>query len=358
MMPEMSGTELCAALKGDPETQSIPVVLVTSKAESEMKIEGLELGADDYVTKPFHPRELLVRVRGLVKVRSLQAQLAARNERLAEALEELKTTQVALVHHERLAAVGELAAGIAHEVNNPVNFALNAVRTLQSEVEELQEVLIRTAKLDWDNSEALAFQVEELQALVADLGTADLPETVRELTGIIAEGLSRTAHLVGDLRDFAAPGSGQRVRVDVGQGIRSTIALLRKFFTDRNAQVEVDLPETLPPIEGDPAALNQVFLNLLKNAAEAFSEGGGRICVEAAHAEGWLSLRFADDGPGLTGEVRERLFEPFFTTREAGEGTGLGLSISRQIVEAHAGTLEVESEPGAGATFTVRLPCQ
>ncbi|MGH0036451.1 MAG: ATP-binding protein [Myxococcota bacterium] len=356
MMPEMSGTELCAALKNDPETHSIPVVLVTSKAESEMKIEGLELGADDYVTKPFHPRELLVRVRGLVRVRALQAQLAARNEQLSAALDDLKTAQVAMVHNERLAAVGELAAGIAHEVNNPVNFALNAVRTLKTEVDELQDVLVRTAKLDWDNADALAFQIEELQALMQDLHASELPDTVRELTGIIAEGLERTASLVGDLRDFAAPGGGQRARVDIAKGIESTVSLLRKYFQDRGAHIELALADALPPTQGDPGALNQVFLNLLKNAAEVFPEGGGSIQVRASGEDGWVRVDVCDDGPGIPDEVMPRLFEPFFTTKDAGEGTGLGLSISRQIIEAHGGTLEASSEPGEGATFTVRLP--
>jgi DNA-binding response OmpR family regulator len=133
MMPEMSGTELCAAIKSDPALASVPVVLVTSKAEREMKIQGLEYGADDYVTKPFHPRELLARVRSLVRLRQAQQQLAERNALLESTNEELQTTMdelkeagAQLVHAERLAAVGELAAGVAHEINNPVNFAMNA----------------------------------------------------------------------------------------------------------------------------------------------------------------------------------------------------------------------------------------
>jgi len=356
MMPEMSGTELCAAVKGEPSLSGIPVVLVTSKAEREMKIEGLEGGADDYVTKPFHPRELLARVRSLVRLRGLQEELAARNAELERALEELRQAEVRIIQGQRLAAVGELAAGVAHEVNNPVNFALNAVRALREQVEALREVAEQTARLDWEMPEKLAYQVEELQDLVARAGGEELPSTLQELTTIVAEGLERTARLVGDLRDFAAPGRRQHAPVDVRRGLLSTVQLVRKQLAEKGAELVVRVPEALPPVEGDPGALNQVFLNLLKNAAEALPEGGGRIVLEAsAEAEG-LRVRVADSGPGVPEAARERLFEPFFTTKEAGLGTGLGLSISRQIAEAHGGALELLPAEGEGATFALWLP--
>ncbi len=359
MMPEMSGTELCRALKANPETSAVPVVLVTSKAEGEMKVEGLELGADDYVTKPFHPRELMARVRSLVTQRCLRRELALRNEELEAALAELEQAQVQLVQSERLAAVGELAAGIAHEVNNPVNFALNAVRAMKASVGELQELGQRLSAVDWQDEAKWRGQLQELQRLEQELGVAEATETLGELAGIIKEGLTRTHSLVADLRDFAAPGArGEWARVDVAKGLQSTAHLLKHVLKDRQAELQLELPPGLPPVQGDPGALNQVFLNLIKNAAESLADRGGSVRVDASVHDGTLRVRVQDDGAGMSPEVQRRLFEPFFTTKDGGRGTGLGLSICKQIVEGHRGRLEVASVAGEGTTMTVVLPVE
>jgi signal transduction histidine kinase len=358
MMPEMSGIELCKAIKDNVETQAIPVVLVTSKAEREMKIEGLERGADDYVTKPFHPRELLARVRSLVRVRGLQKILADRNETLERALRELKQAEVQLVQSERFAAVGELAAGIAHEVNNPVNFALNAARAMDATVKELRDLANRVTSLDFGHTEQLAREVEELRAEQRSGRADELAATLVELAEIVSDGLKRTHSLVRDLRDFTAVSqSHERVAgCDLGNALRSTIQLLKYGLKERNASVELDVEDGVPTFCGDLGALNQVFLNLIKNAAEAFPPGGGSIRVSLCCDGDALVVTVADDGPGIPEDAMPLLFEPFFTTKAAGEGTGLGLSISRKIVVAHGGELEVSSEVGRGTRFSVRLP--
>jgi signal transduction histidine kinase len=359
MMPEMSGTELCRELKSRPETSAVPVVLVTSKAEGEMKVEGLELGADDYVTKPFHPRELMARVRSLVLQRCLRLELAERNAELETALSGLEQAQVQLVQSERLAAVGELAAGIAHEVNNPVNFALNAVRAMKASLAEMQELSNLVASIDWSDETKRAAQMQELEQLQQELGVGELTDTLSELSGIIGEGLTRTHSLVGDLRDFAAPGArGIHGSVDVGKGLASTAHLLKHQLRDTNAELQLDVPADLPDVQGDSGALNQVFLNLIKNAAESLAGGGGSIGVEASVDAGIVRVRVRDDGAGMSPDVQRRLFEPFFTTKAGGHGTGLGLSICKQIVGAHGGTLEVESTEGEGTCMTVALPVE
>jgi signal transduction histidine kinase len=365
MMPEMSGTDLCRALKSDPETANIPVVLVTSKAEREMKVMGLELGADDYVTKPFHPRELLARVRSLVRLHRLQAQLAERNRALEEAndelahtLEDLKAAEVQLVQSERLAAVGELAAGVAHEVNNPVNFALNAVRMLKSHVEGLAQAVLRIRSSDLQDPSGSRGQAAELEGRQSELETAQLAQEVVELVQIATEGLERTQRLVGDLKDFADPQRVAHSRIDLARCLRSTLQLLGHSLQRAGVSVDLQIESNLPQVRGHASALSQVFLNLLKNAGEALETRGGRIALEARREGGSVLVEIRDDGPGVPPEVRSRLFEPFVSTKDAGRGTGLGLSISRRIVTEHGGTLELRSEPGEGAVFTIRLPAE
>jgi signal transduction histidine kinase len=336
---------------------------VTSKAEREMKIEGLELGADDYVTKPFHPRELLARVRSLVRLRGLQEQLAVHNEllqstnaELEAALEELREAGVQLVQAERLAAVGELAAGVAHEVNNPMNFASNALKTLRSYVEDVCSVTQMIASIDWSDGESIDARVRELEKLKERVEFDDVADSLAELVEIVTHGLDRTHRLVGDLRDFASPGDDRSTDVDLARGLQTTVQLVKHVLWQAGVEVEMDIPAGLPSLEGDARALNQVFLNLLKNAAEALHGRGGTVHVSARAEGDFILVQVRDDGPGIAADLLPKLFEPFYSTKEAGRGTGLGLSISRRIVADHGGTIDVSSDPGEGATFTVRLP--
>ncbi len=359
MMPEMSGTELCEAIKTDPALAGVPVMLVTSKADREMKIRGLELGADDYVTKPFHPRELVARARSLVRLRALQLELAEQNAALERALEHLRQTEVALVQAERLAAVGELAAGIAHEVNNPVNFALNSLRMLKETVKQVREFASRVQSLEWRDVAKLAESARAFERLESEVGLGEVGATLDELVGIVIEGLDRTSRLVRDLRDFGA-GEREPEAIDVRVALDSTLQLLRPHFADRRVKVERNFAAELPLITADPSAIKQVFLNLLKNAADALDETGGtvRIGVATSHEGRSIEVTVADNGPGIDAELRSRIFDPFVTTKSAGKGTGLGLAISRRIAESHRGALEVEAAPDGGAVFTLRLPTE
>ena len=367
MMPEMSGTELCRAIKEDDALSAVPVMLVTSKAEREMKIEGLELGADDYVTKPFHPRELMARARSLVRIRSLQHQLAGRNDELErsnrdleQAMDELKAAEVQLVHAERLAAVGELSAGVAHEVNTPLNFARNSLAALRTYVDDLRGLASLIGGLDAEDPKRLRVQLLQLERKKQELCFDELATDLAELVGIVTEGLDRTARLVADLRDFAAPGREGQALVDVEAGLRSTLQLMAHRFREAGIEVEVEFSPGLEPVPGDPGGLNQVFLNLLKNAAEAIEGQSGSILVRARKVEdgggAHLEVSVQDSGSGIDAAIQERLFEPFFTTKEAGRGTGLGLALCQRVMAEHGGSIEIASTPGEGTCATICLP--
>jgi signal transduction histidine kinase len=363
MMPELSGAELCRVLKEGAETAGIPVILVTSKAEREMKIEGLELGADDYVTKPFHPRELMARIRSLVRVRRLQEQLTRQNallestnEELRTTLDELKEASTQLVHAERLSALGELAAGVAHEVNNPVNFALNAAKALQECVEEVAQFATKMSQVRTDDSKEFVRGLNELQLMRDRLQFDERVQSMTELTRIVGEGLERTARLVGGLHDFAVPDRGARGNLDVARGLRSTIQLVSHSLASADIEIRVEIPTSLPTIQGELRALNQVFLNLIKNAAESLRDGGGAIEISAHAQQDAVIVEIRDDGPGIPGELRGRIFEPFFTTKASVRGSGLGLAISQRIVSQHGGSIEVEPAPDRGTIMRVRLP--
>ncbi len=353
MMPEMSGTELCRTLKEDPATRGIPVVLVTSKAEREMKLEGLELGADDYVSKPFHPRELLARVRSLVRLRGLQAELAGQNlalERanaeLTHALGQLQETQAQLVHREKMASVGQLVAGIAHEINNPVNFIQGNLYYLEEYVRVLVGLVGRY--------EALAPELRERFTRLRE--ESELDRVLEDLDSVLVgcrEGVERTTSLVRDLRTFSRIDRPERVLANLHDVLDSTLNLLR----GRLATIRVDKEYgEIPEVESLAGQLGQVFMNLLANAADALGDSGTLRIRTSPLEGGRVVIEIEDDGKGIEPEHLERIFDPFFTTKEVGKGTGLGLSVTYGIVARHGGTIRVRSEPGRGSCFRLELP--
>ncbi|MDA8094436.1 MAG: ATP-binding protein [Betaproteobacteria bacterium] len=280
----------------------------------------------------------------------LLAHSEARYKALAAELEARVQEQVGLIEHtqrqlyqaEKMASVGQLAAGVAHEINNPLGFIRSNLNTARSYVETL-ETFGRTLKTQG---------VPQASAWVE----ADLDFVLDDFRALLAESLAgaeRVARIVADLKGFSAVDQAGEASVDLNEQLRSVGDIAATQFRGR-AELVLDLGP-LPAVRCQPGQLNQVFLNLMLNAIQAM-EGRGQIRIATDVRDHQIRVRIADTGRGIPEDILPRIFEPFFTTREVGQGTGLGLTVSRDIVVAHGGRIEVESRVGAGTTFTVWLP--
>ncbi len=290
-----------------------------------------------------------------------QQQLQEKNQELAalasaerDARVALQKAQGALVQSEKLAGLGQMVAGVAHEINNPLAFVSNNVVVLMRDIQAIK-ALIDAYRLADGSIEQHAPQVWALIREQAE--RIDLIYTLANLEDLISrsrEGLRRIQQIVRDLRDFARLDTGDRQETDLNSGIESTVNIVRG--SARKKQVQIDLRlSPLPPVVCYPAKINQVVMNLLANAIDACADNG-RVIVRSAVESGGVRIEVVDNGCGIPPEIQTRIFDPFFTTKPPGEGTGLGLSISYGIIEDHGGAIEVESEVGKGSTFVVHLP--
>jgi signal transduction histidine kinase len=305
------------------------VALAADRAESFHTIEGLTRGLED-------------------QVRVRTEQLRAANEELQSAYRDLQTTQMQLVQREKMASVGQLVAGVAHELNNPIGFMFSNVATLEDFLRRLRAMLdeYRTVELPEPDRARIA---DRWAALKVDYALRYLDSMIQG----IREGAERTRKIVRDLRVFARDGDEIWQAVDLHEELDSSLTLVSHLLKDR-----VTVHRTygaLPPVECIRSQIDQVFLNLLANAAQAI-KGRGEITITTRLDDHAAVVEVADTGPGIPANVIGRVFDPFFTTKPVGEGTGLGLSISYEIIGKHGGEIRAESPPGGGARFTVRLP--
>jgi PAS domain S-box-containing protein len=285
---------------------------------------------------------------------ALEAEQARQSE-LNEALNRLKNTQTQLVHNEKMASLGQLTAGIAHEINNPINYVYNGIDTLKMTIEDLLQILQQYESIesrpDW--KEAL----EEVKKLKAKLKYDLLLEEIQSLPADIKKGAIRTIEIVKGLRIFSRLDEEEKKKANLHDCLDSTIVLLKSKMKNK-AVLHKYYDNSLPEINCYPGQLNQVFMNILNNAIQAIPADSkeGKIEIYTEQTPAQVVIRIKDNGVGMNEQVRKRIFEPFFTTKDVGVGTGLGLSISFGIIEKHQGTIEVHSQEGKGTEFVISLP--
>lgn len=273
--------------------------------------------------------------------------LSEGNEELRQAYAKLQGAQQQLVQQEKLALVGQLAAGVAHEINNPVGFIttnLGALRRYAEKLDSVVEVLLASVAEE---------RREEVGAMVQRQKIPFIRQDIRNLLDECGEGLDRINRIVRGLKSFSRFDQDQVEEADINGCLEETLAVVWNELKYK-ARVVKEFGE-LPRLKCMPRQLEQVFANLLVNAAQAM-EKEGQITIRTSATEQAVSVAIADTGCGMPPERLEQIFKPFFTTKEAGKGTGLGLSISKEIVERHGGTIAVTSEEGKGTTFVVQLP--
>ncbi len=348
MMPEVDGLELIRRIRAHPRPGYVYAILLTALSQKADLVQGMEAGADDFLSKPFDREELRVRLRQGERVIRLERSLAEQNRVLRE-------TQAALVQQEKLASLGQLAAGVAHEINNPVAYVSNNLAVLRRDVLGVLG-LLDTYRAGRDKLQQTAPDLAAAAAAREDeLDLAYVRDTLPRLFDKTLEGLQRVRDIVRNLGDFARLDEADSKEVDLNAALASTAEVLRHELSQRQVEVRTQFGE-LPPVLCHPAKINQVFLNVLRNAAQA-SAPGGVVDVRTRAVPGTgVEVEVEDHGCGIRPEHLPRIFEPFFTTRPVGQGAGLGLAVSYGVVRDHGGTIDVDSAPDRGSTFRIRLP--
>jgi len=347
MMPGMDGFEVCQRLKVWNKTKDIPVIFMTALVNTADKIKGFKLGAVDYITKPFQQEEIVARVNVQLKLRNLNS--------------ELQISQFKLMQAEKISSLGQLVAGIAHEVKNPVGFIAGNLEHTGNYIQDLIDLLNLYQTNLINTPEEITNKID---AIDLDFLLEDLPRMITSMN----LGVERISDIMQSLRNFSRKDATKRKYADIHQGIDTTLMILSHRLKANEVHPKIEVLKeygNLPEIECFPGQLNQVFMNLLANAIDVLEEKARTdkyfipritISTELINSD-CVKINVADNGDGISEEVKNKLFDAFFTTKPEGKGTGLGLSISYQIItETHCGTLECFSRQGEGTEFAIEIP--
>jgi two-component system, NtrC family, sensor kinase len=412
-MPEMDGYEVCRRLKADARTSHIPVIFLSAWSDVFDKVKAFSVGGVDYITKPFQIEEAIARIKTHLTICSLQSSLKQKNETLTQTLNQLKSTQSQLIQAEKMAALGQLVANVAHEMNTP----LGAIRSsadiiahfLTDDLSDLVTVLQSIEPKDWQffllllqrstasmaqptrlssrekrqckralmqqlETEAIA-DADVVADTLVDIGIYDQLEPFLELfkhsenrhiLGMVYQlaSVQKSARTIVTAADRAAQtvlalkrymhqdNSGRKTTTDVIEGIETALTLHLDYLK-RGVEVVRNYADAMT-IQAFPDELNQVWTNLLNNALHSM-DCHGTLTITVTHVQDQIRVDIGDTGKGIPPELQPKIFEPFFTTKRKGEGSGLGLSIVKKIVDHHNGQISVESQPGQ-TVFTVSLP--
>ena len=327
MMPHKDGLQVCRELRDYAPTARIPIILLTARADEEIKFDALQKGANDFLSKPFSSIELSARIKNLIESHHTQRKLTKQNEALNDAIEQIKETEMQLVQSEKLSSLGRMSAGIIHEINNPLNFAMTGLFALRNQAKKLPE------------------------------GERAMQEVI--LTDI-EDGLKRVRNIVSDLRQFTHPGAGTGEPVDAAEAVEAAVRFLGGEWKDT-----VTIRQKIAPDQqlwANHQKLIHVLVNLMQNAIDALREKqfpageSPQIWIEGRRDADRSLIIVRDNGPGIDPKITDKIFDPFFTTKEVGKGMGLGLSICYRIVQSYGGKIFVKSEPGKFCEFTLDFP--
>jgi signal transduction histidine kinase len=414
MMPDLDGYQVCEGLKADPTTRDIPVIFISAINEVVDKVKAFQAGAVDYITKPFQIEEVLARVSTHLQICSLQKNLARQTRHLTETIRELEVARDQLIHSEKMAALGQLVAGIAHEINTPMGAIRSSAENLagffeedlvnlpnffQSFSEEERDYIGQFIHHYSRNQRAystrekrqfkrnLKKELENLQVEKADIladtlidlgihDRASLEPFLPLVTGASADRVIDVAYrltslqssvrtikiaaekatkIVFALRNYSHYETNETaIRSNLIEGIETVLTLYHNQLK-RGVEV-IKNYRANPTITGYPDRLNQVWTNLISNALHAMGERG-TLTITVEEIDTVARVEIVDSGRGIPEEIRSRIFDPFFTTKPIGEGTGMGLGIVRNIIEKHRGSIALDSIPGR-TVFTVSLPLE
>ena len=354
MMPGRNGVEL---LREVTSRYADTVVIMVSGVDRPQRVrDALRVGAFDYLIKPCELDVLGISVERALERRELQriarkykADLEAQNAALSRSKAELERLQAQIVHSEKMASVGQLAAGIAHEINNPAGFIYGNMDMLRDHLAHLRKLLAVYDQLVLPPDVA-----QMVHSVKVEINYERLMGDLSSIVSDCVEGAERIRDIVQNLRLFSRLDEAEVKQVDLHEGIDSTIRLLSRYYSSSRVTLRRNYGD-LPPTSCYAGQLNQVWMNLLVNAAQAVGDEG-EVSISTRLEGAWVVVTISDTGCGIPADQIKRIFDPFFTTKPVGEGTGLGLATSYGIIERHGGTITVKSQVATGTTFTIKVP--